>query len=215
MYTVLFDMFGVIARHQSDRGKARLAAVAGNATQAFWEAYWQLRPPYDRGEVDGRRYWRAVARALGTEFGATQVTDLITADLASWSAVDDTMVDLVNELADAGRDIALLSNIPEDLAVHYEGRYAWLKRFPFLPALASVTAPHQPKPRLIIRLNGEVDDIVDGRIDRGLITAVHVRTHLEQATAGELLSPGPGKSSVFASPSGRGRGGGRSCPTRC
>ena len=132
MDTVLFDMFGVIARLQSSQGKARLATVADNATPAFWEAYWQLRPPYDRGDVNGPQYWRTVAQRLGTPFSGAQITDLIEADLAGWSAVDASMVDLIKELAAAGRDIALLSNIPEELATYYEDRHPWLKNFSVL-----------------------------------------------------------------------------------
>ena len=129
MDTVLFDMFGVIARQQSPDSQAHLATVADNATPAFWEAYWQLRPPYDRGDVNGPQYWRTVAQRLGTTFGAAQITELIEADLASWSAVDASMVDLIGELVSAGRDIALLSNIPEELAAYYEERHAWLRDF--------------------------------------------------------------------------------------
>ncbi|MEV7192001.1 HAD family phosphatase [Streptomyces sp. NPDC093510] len=126
---VLFDMFGVIARHQSEDGKRRLAAMAGGPEPAFWDSYWGLRQPYDRGDVTGPEYWRQVADALGTDFGDARITRLIEADLAGWSDVDDTMVALVGELADEGRPTALLSNIPEELAAHYEERHSWLRHF--------------------------------------------------------------------------------------
>ncbi|MFF5703527.1 HAD family hydrolase [Streptomyces sp. NPDC012794] len=126
---LLFDMFGVIARHQSPAGRERLAGTAGVSGDAFWEAYWALRPPYDSGGVNGPRYWHLVAEALGTRFGPERVTALVEADIASWSAVDAEMVDLIGELAAAGRRIALLSNIPEELAVHYERHHPWLSHF--------------------------------------------------------------------------------------
>jgi putative hydrolase of the HAD superfamily len=127
--TVLFDLFGVIARHQSPQGKDRLAGTAGVPAPAFWDAYWALRPPYDRGEVTGPGYWRAVADALGVAFADHQITALIQADIASCNAVDDEMVTLVDELAACGRRIALLSNIPEELAAHYEEHHRWLRHF--------------------------------------------------------------------------------------
>ncbi|MFH8609917.1 HAD family hydrolase [Streptomyces sp. NPDC018029] len=126
---VLFDMFGVIAHHQSEDGKTRLARIAGGSEQAFWDAYWALRQPYDRGDVTGAEYWARVADALGTDFEEARIARLVEADLASWSAVDDTMVALIEELAAAGRPIALLSNIPEELAAHYEERHSWLGHF--------------------------------------------------------------------------------------
>ncbi|MEU5685841.1 HAD family hydrolase [Streptomyces venezuelae] len=126
---VLFDMFGVIARHQSEACKERLAAIAGGPAAAFWDAYWGLRQPYDRGDVNGVAYWKQVADSLGTSFDDARVARLVEADLASWSAVDDTMVALVEELAAARQPIALLSNIPEELAAHYEERHSWLELF--------------------------------------------------------------------------------------
>ncbi|MCX4546322.1 HAD family phosphatase [Streptomyces sp. NBC_01565] len=125
---LLFDMFGVIAHHQSPAGKEHLVETAGVPEEAFWEAYWALRPPYDAG-MSGAQYWRLVAEALGTRFGPEQIAALVEADIASWSAVDAEMVDLIGELAAAGRRIALLSNIPEELAVHYERHHPWLAHF--------------------------------------------------------------------------------------
>ncbi len=36
--TVLFDLFGVIAHHQSAEGNHRLARTAGVPAPAFWDA---------------------------------------------------------------------------------------------------------------------------------------------------------------------------------
>ncbi|GAA0341778.1 HAD family phosphatase [Actinoallomurus spadix] len=127
--TVLFDLFGVLAHHQSTEGKYRLARTAGVSGPAFWEAYWALRPSYDRGEVTGPGYWSQVAGALGARFDRRRIAELIEADIATCSAVNETMVALVEELVASGRRIALLSNIPEELAVHYETHHRWLQHF--------------------------------------------------------------------------------------
>ncbi|MCX5380135.1 HAD family phosphatase [Streptomyces sp. NBC_00091] len=126
---LLFDLFGVIARHQSPAGRERLVETAQAPAAPFWEAYWALRPPYDSGELTGPGYWRLVGEALGTRFGERETAALVEADIASWSAVDGEMVALIGELAASGRRIALLSNIPEELAVHYERHQPWLSHF--------------------------------------------------------------------------------------
>lgn len=142
---VLFDLFGVIACHQSADGKDRLVRTAGIPAPEFWEAYWSLRQPYDQGELTGPAYWRRVADSLSTRFDERRIAELVQADVASWSAVDATMVALVEGLAAAGRRIALLSNIPEDLATYYEEHHPWLKHFP-LRAFSCRTGRAKPDP---------------------------------------------------------------------
>ena len=129
---LLFDLFGVIARHQSPEGRNRLletAALSCTTTGAFWDTYCRLRPRYDQGLLHGSEYWTQVARALDIVFDDRQIADLTAADIASWSAVDPTMVALLDELAASGHRLALLSNIPEELATHYEIHHSWLEVF--------------------------------------------------------------------------------------
>ncbi|MFH8409860.1 HAD family hydrolase [Streptomyces sp. NPDC018019] len=132
MTAVLFDMFGVIARQQSPAACTRLERTAEVPADAFWERYWALRQPYDRGDQNGAQYWRTVAEALGTHFDEARIAELIAADVASWSRVDEEMVEYLGGLADRGTTIGLLSNIPAELAAHYEEHHAWLKRFSVL-----------------------------------------------------------------------------------
>ncbi|MGI5243555.1 HAD family hydrolase [Dactylosporangium sp. CA-139066] len=127
---ILFDLFGVIARNQSPTAARALAETAGAPPTEFHDAYWRLRAPYDLGRVTGAEYWQRVAAALGTTFADDRIAALITADVASWHAVDDDMVALVEQSAAAGVRLALLSNIPEELAAHYERHHGrWLRHF--------------------------------------------------------------------------------------
>ncbi|MFJ6756278.1 HAD family hydrolase [Streptomyces sp. NPDC091273] len=129
MKAVLFDLFGVIARVQSPESMALLERTAGGDPDRFWAAYWSQRPPYDRGEVTGPGYWRAVCARLGVPCDRRLTDELTAADLAGWSEVDHRTVDLLGLLADRGIVLGLLSNIPEDLAVLYEATQPWLERF--------------------------------------------------------------------------------------
>jgi putative hydrolase of the HAD superfamily len=79
--------------------------------------------------VTGSEYWRQVATTLGTTFDDEQIARLITADIASWSRIDDDMVAVVEQAAASRRQLALVSNIPEELAVHYETHHRWLRHF--------------------------------------------------------------------------------------
>ncbi|MCA2187963.1 hypothetical protein [Nonomuraea cavernae] len=102
---IMFDLYGVIARTQTDDAKHRLVDLAGVPGDSFWQAYWLCRPAYDAGQ-DGVACWATVAERLGISF--PDVPALMQADLDSWCRVDDEMVSLVCELADQGRTLGLL-----------------------------------------------------------------------------------------------------------
>ncbi|MDA0638807.1 HAD family phosphatase [Nonomuraea sp. MCN248] len=124
---IIFDLYGVIARTQTDEAKQQLVDLAGVSGEAFWDAYWACRPAYDAGQ-ETREYWAAVAARLGVDFA--DVPALVAADLESWSLVDPEMVALVHELADRGVKLGLLSNIIEDLVPVWERHHGeWLGRF--------------------------------------------------------------------------------------
>jgi putative hydrolase of the HAD superfamily len=132
---VAFDLFGVIACPQSQTGRAEILAAAGvpaGRAEEFWRAYWELRPSYDSGRLSGPGYWRAVASAVDTTFPRARIGELIAADCGSWRAVDPQMVVLLDALARSGLTLALLSNIPPELADDFIQRHAWLGRFAVL-----------------------------------------------------------------------------------
>jgi putative hydrolase of the HAD superfamily len=127
--TVLFDMFGVIAEHQSAEGVAELEALSGAPAAAFWAAFWGQRQPYDRGDLDGPGYWQAIGAELGVHYPARRVRELVDADVRSWRAVNPAMVDYVSALPPAGYRLGLLSNIPADHLADFEPRQPWLEVF--------------------------------------------------------------------------------------
>ncbi|MEU7996374.1 HAD family phosphatase [Micromonospora sp. NPDC049060] len=83
---------------------------------------------------------------LGTTFDDDRTTALIAADVASWASVDTDMIRLIERAAAAGVRLALLSNIPEELASHYEHHHAqWLRHFE-LVAFSSRIGHAKPEP---------------------------------------------------------------------
>jgi putative hydrolase of the HAD superfamily len=121
---VLFDMFGVIAEDQSEEGRSALVRAAGASAEDFWSAYWHHRHPYDRGDLDGPGYWRAVGERLGTPFDDAKAKELVELDVRSWSLVDEDMVSFVGSLAADGVKLGLLSNIPFENAAYFERHHA-------------------------------------------------------------------------------------------
>ncbi|WP_405969958.1 HAD family phosphatase [Streptomyces sp. NBC_00988] len=123
---VLFDLFGVIARHQRPGAQGKMAALCHTPTDAFTTAYWDCRPPYDAGRQSASEYWTAVLRRLSLFTDADTIEELRLTDIDSWSRVDDRMVSYVRSLRDVA-EIALLSNIPSDHADAFLAAQPWLR----------------------------------------------------------------------------------------
>jgi putative hydrolase of the HAD superfamily len=127
--TIVFDLFGVIARTQTEEERRRIEELAGVTGEPFWDAYWAGRAAYDAGQ-SSRDYWAETAGRLGVSFSASTVNALVQADLESWTKADEHMVELVTDLAGQGRTLGLLSNIIEDLVPVFEGIHGhWLRHF--------------------------------------------------------------------------------------
>lgn len=122
---VLFDLFGVIARHQRPGAMDAMAALGGAPTGAFTAAYWDCRRPYDAGEFSASQYWTAVLRRLARPAHPDTVEELRLADIDSWSRVDERMVAYAQSLREVAQ-VALLSNIPADHADAFLAAQPWL-----------------------------------------------------------------------------------------
>ncbi|MFJ4629846.1 HAD family hydrolase [Streptomyces sp. NPDC088847] len=122
---VLFDLFGVIARHQLPGALGKMAARCDTPADAFTTAYWECRPPYDAGRQSAPEYWAAVLHELSRPADADTVEELRLTDIDSWSRVDEEMVAYVRSLREVAM-VALLSNIPADHADAFLAAQPWL-----------------------------------------------------------------------------------------
>lgn len=141
---VLFDLFGVIARHQLPGALGTMAARCDTPTDAFTAAYWECRPPYDAGRQSAPEYWSAVLRRLSRPVDARTVEELRLTDIDSWSRVDEEMVAYAGSLR-AVAEVALLSNIPADHADAFLAAQPWLHDLDHL-ALSGRIGAAKPDP---------------------------------------------------------------------
>ena len=141
---VLFDLFGVIARHQRPGALGEMAASCHAPAEAFTEAYWALRPPYDAARQSAPQYWTAVLRRLSRPVDAGTIERLRLADIGSWSRVDDSMVAYAQSLRGRAR-VAVLSNIPADHADAFLAAQPWLQSLDYV-ALSGRIKVAKPEP---------------------------------------------------------------------
>ncbi|GGN88770.1 haloacid dehalogenase [Streptomyces albiflavescens] len=136
---VLFDLFGVIALHQRPGALAEMAARCNAPADAFAEAYWACRPPYDAAQQSAPEYWTAVLRWLSVPVDADTIEQLRLADIDSWSRVDGRMVAYAQSLRDFA-EVALLSNIPSDHADSFVAAQPWLRNLDHVAFSGKISA---------------------------------------------------------------------------
>ena len=135
----MFDLFGVIALDQRPDAQADMAAACDAPADAFTEAYWDCRPPYDAGRQSPTSYWTAVLRQLSRPADLGTIEKLRLTDIDSWSRVDDRMVAYVQSLRTRA-EVALLSNIPVDHADAFLAAQPWLRNLDYVAFSGKIKA---------------------------------------------------------------------------
>lgn len=126
MTSLLFDLYGVLLRTQSEGAKRRIEqAVAGDSS--IWPHYWELRPAYDADLVSDISYWQQLRLRAGLD--DFDISEAIVADQESWLESDPEMVEQVLSLIGTGWRVGILSNIPASLADRVRETFPWLEEF--------------------------------------------------------------------------------------
>jgi putative hydrolase of the HAD superfamily len=133
---VVFDYGNVLSLEQTLEDMKGMALVCGIPHGRFLELYWKLRPPYDRGDIDGPAYWTAVGQqergrhelALSRD----QIATLIQLDSESITRPNRGAVQWAELLHHEGFPLSLLSNMPPELSRHVTKSFPSLSTFEYL-----------------------------------------------------------------------------------
>jgi putative hydrolase of the HAD superfamily len=117
---LILDYGNVLSHPQPEDWFEVIAAQVGVPTDAFREAYWRHRLPYDTG-LPAAKYWRRVLETLGHSSRALDqdavIDHLVEADVASWTEYRAEVWDLAQSFRVGGGRTAFLSNgVPEAMA---------------------------------------------------------------------------------------------------
>jgi len=129
---VLFDYGVVLSGPPDPAAWARMRETTGLAEAEFRAAYWAPRHDYDRGFHTGAEYWRAAGRHAGLDLSPAQVTELLDADNALWTQVNQPMLDWALRLQAAGTPTGVLSNLGDAMTDGVLARQSWLRGFDHL-----------------------------------------------------------------------------------
>ena len=129
---VVFDYGNVLCLEQTLKDMKGMALVCGIPHEAFPEIYWRLRPPYDRGDIDGPAYWTAVVGQQELSLSREQIATLIKLDSESITRPNQGAVQWANLLHQEGFPLTLLSNMPLELSRHVTKSFPSLSTFEHL-----------------------------------------------------------------------------------
>src|SRR5580693_1416330 len=126
---VVFDYGNVLCLEQTLQDMKGMALACGIPHERFSELYWNLRPPYDRGDIDGPAYWTGV---VGQGLSGDQIATLIKLDSESITRPNQGAVQWARLLHHEGFPLTLLSNMPLELSRHVTKSFPSLSTFEYL-----------------------------------------------------------------------------------
>jgi putative hydrolase of the HAD superfamily len=129
---VVFDYGNVLCLEQTLEDMKGMALVCGIPHERFSELYWKLRPPYDRGDIDGPAYWTAVVDQQELGLSRDQIATLIKLDSESITRPNEGAVQWAKLLHHEGFPLTLLSNMPLELSRHVTKSFPSLSTFEYL-----------------------------------------------------------------------------------
>lgn len=125
MSWLLCDFGEVLSLPQEAEVVSELAAVCGQPLGEFEHAYYRHRLDYDAGRVSAAGFWSEVC---GRELAPGGVAQLVELDARSWLNPNAESLRAVERAGERGLRLAILSNMPLELARIVEG-LDWIKGF--------------------------------------------------------------------------------------
>ncbi|MDR2073368.1 MAG: HAD family phosphatase [Spirochaetaceae bacterium] len=108
---VAFDYGGVISLPQDKKAMEDLARMAGIDTPLMQRMYWDLRPVYDQGLVNGGEFYRNILAGMGIFPDSAVIEQMVERDLESWSRINPGTEQLMKKVKQEGLKLGVLSNM--------------------------------------------------------------------------------------------------------
>ena len=115
---VIFDYGGVLCKLPTTEQIQELASLCDLDEADFLKHFWTFRLAYDRGDLDGLRFWRSIAKAAGKSYTDEQIQLFVEKDVHVWLQLDEPMLAWNRTLREGGWKTAILSNMPDALGIH-------------------------------------------------------------------------------------------------
>jgi putative hydrolase of the HAD superfamily len=129
--SVIFDFGGVLGLHQDPAQAKVMADLCGLPTDRFHSLYATDRLEWDRATQSAAEYWGSILAAAGRAPTDGLVSQLVRADVAAWTRINDRVVAWAAALRRRGFRTAILSNMPQEILneMWRDPRLQWMAQF--------------------------------------------------------------------------------------
>lgn len=122
----LFDYGMVVSTAPEPSDWQAMERATGLDLEPKTSPYWTTREDFDSGQVSPERYWPGV---LGRPATAAEIDLLETLDSAQWSHLNVSTLSVLETLQTEHAHVALLSNMPVQMAERHLTEASWTKYF--------------------------------------------------------------------------------------
>ena len=129
---VVFDYGNVLCLEQTLEDMKGMALVCSIPHERLSELYWKIRPPYDRGDIDGPACGTAVFGQQDLGLSRIQIATLIKLDSEGITRPNQGAAQWAKLLHHEGFPLTLLPNMPLELSRHVTKSFPSLSTFEYL-----------------------------------------------------------------------------------
>lgn len=126
---LILDYGGVISRPQNPQNVENILHILQQADKDFSQIYQSQRANYDSGHISGETYWQNVLQHYGLKPQNSTISKLIQEDVRSWTDINASMIQFVNETRSKIHKLAIISNMTRDTLAFMRTHFDWLELF--------------------------------------------------------------------------------------
>lgn len=126
---LILDYGGVISQPQNPDNVNNILQSLGKSHNDFRQVYRSLRPQYDDGQLSGAEYWTSIVQHYGLEPNRPLITRLIQEDVKSWTHINSSMIQFIQECRNRVHRLAIISNMARDTLAFMREHFQWLDLF--------------------------------------------------------------------------------------
>jgi putative hydrolase of the HAD superfamily len=126
---LILDYGGVISKPQNLDCFQEFLQVLEIDESRFMDVYYAQRKNYDNGKLSGKEYWLKILDQLDLEPNDSLTDDLIRADVKSWTEINRSMIEFIEESRRNVEKLAIISNMMRDTLAYMKSHFEWLEFF--------------------------------------------------------------------------------------